>query len=153
MRQLSHDRAALLCGVIFIGFGIFFSLQSLKLEIGTALGMGPGYFPLLLALMLIGLGLAIAVRALSTAGELLGAVAWRGMFFILFAPIIFGLTVNGAGFVPALALAGLTAALASRRMRLGTALVLVAGLTLFCVVGFSYGLGLPFQLFGPWLSL
>ena len=73
------------------------------------------------------------------------------MAFILPAPIFFGLTVRGLGFVPALFLTALIAAFASRRMGLGMALLLSAALTLFSVAVFSYALGLPFQRFGPWL--
>jgi hypothetical protein len=73
------------------------------------------------------------------------------MLFILPAPIFFGLTVRGLGFVPSIFLTALIAAFASGRMKPLTALVLSAGLTLFSVLVFSYALGLPFQRFGPWL--
>jgi hypothetical protein len=36
-------------------------------------------------------------------------------------------------------------------MRLHWALLLAAGVTLFATLVFSYGLGLPFRRFGPWL--
>ena len=36
-------------GLIFIAIGLLFGLGSIGLEIGTALRMGPGYFPLVLA--------------------------------------------------------------------------------------------------------
>jgi hypothetical protein len=32
------------------------------------------------------------------------------------------------------------------------AAVLTVALTLFCVLVFSFGLGLPLRLFGPWLA-
>ena len=86
-------------------------------------------------------------RRASRSGRSPGA-AW---LFILPAPIFFGLTVRGLGFVPALFLTALIAAFASRRMKPGMALVLCAALTLFSVAVFSYALGLPFQRFGPWL--
>jgi hypothetical protein len=154
MRNISIDWTDALAGVLFILFGLLFGVQSLGLEIGTAFRMGPGYFPLVLSGLLILLGLAILVRSVHDRGsEGIGTLAWRGAFFILPAPIFFGLTVRGLGFVPAIFLTTLVAALASFRMRLLWALALAAGVTVFATLVFSYGLGLPFRRFGPWLGL
>ena len=73
------------------------------LELGTALRMGPGYFPLVLA------GAPRRARARHRWSQALRphgdpdrlAVAWRGLVLILAAPVFFGLTVRGLGFVPA----------------------------------------------------
>lgn len=152
MPKLSLDPANGLCGAIFILFGAFFLYQAATgLEIGTAFRMGPGYFPLVLASVLILLGLVILIQALRFRSEPVGAVAWRGIAFILPAPVFFGLTVRGLGFVPSIFVTALIACFASRRMSAPMALALSAGLTLFCVVVFSYALGLPFQRFGTWL--
>jgi Tripartite tricarboxylate transporter TctB family len=141
-----------LAGILFIAFGLLFGVQSLGLEIGTAFRMGPGYFPLVLSGILILLGLAIVASAIHDRGsEGIGTLAWRGVLFILPAPIFFGLTVRGLGFVPAIFLTTLIAALASFKMRLHWALLLAAGVTVFATLVFSYGLGLPFRRFGPWL--
>ena len=91
------------------------------------------------------------VQAIRFEGEPVGPIAWRGMLFILPAPVLFGLTVRGLGFVPALFVTALIAAFASHRMRPGLALLLAGGLTLFATIVFSYALGLPFRRFGPWL--
>jgi hypothetical protein len=150
--NLALDKPNALCAGIFIGFGAFFMVQSFSLDIGTAFRMGPGYFPLVLSGVLILLGVIILVQALRFAGEPVGAIAWRGMFFILPAPVFFGLTVRGLGFVPALFCTALIAAFASHRMRPGLALIIAAALTLFATAVFSYALGLPFRRFGPWLG-
>ena len=42
-------------------FALFFGLQSLGLELGTAFRMGPGYFPLVLSAVLLGFGLLILI--------------------------------------------------------------------------------------------
>lgn len=151
MKPLSIDPANGLCGGLFVVFGAFFLIQSFGLDIGTAFRMGPGYFPLVLSGLLIVLGLVIIVQAIRTESEPIGAIALRGMMFILPAPIFFGLTVRGLGFVPSLFFTALIAAFASHKMRPGIALLLAAGLTLFATIVFSYALGLPFRRFGPWL--
>jgi hypothetical protein len=151
MKNLAIDPANGLCGAIFVGAGAFFAIQSLGLELGTAFRMGPGYFPLFLAVALILFGAIVIVQATRVEGEPIGELAWRGMLFILPAPIFFGLTVRGLGFLPSIFLTALIAAFASHRMKPGMALILSAGITLFSFVVFSYALGLPFQRFGPWL--
>ncbi|CAN7528572.1 tripartite tricarboxylate transporter TctB family protein [Agrobacterium genomosp. 3] len=152
MKSFFIDPAEAACGAIFIGFGAFFALQSFGLEIGTAFRMGPGYFPLVLAIVLILLGSVIFFRATRVQGDVIGAIAWRGIFFILPAPIFFGFTVRGLGFVPALFFSALIAAFASHKMSPLMAVVISAAITVFSVAVFNYGLGLPFQRFGPWLK-
>ncbi len=151
MKSLSIDPVNGICAALFIAFGAFFGINALGLDIGTTFRMGPGYFPLVLSGLLVLLGVVIMVQAMRIGSEPLGPIAWRGMAFILPAPIFFGLTVRGLGFVPAIFLTALIAAFASHKMKPLMAIVLAALLTAFSVAVFSYALGLPFQRFGPWL--
>lgn len=146
------DTTNLVCGLLLIATGIFFAVESLDLELGTALRMGPGYFPFILACVLIVLGGVILFQAFRIKGDAMGALAWRGMLFILPAPVIFGMTVRGLGFVPSLFICAFIASFASQRMKPLMAVTLSAGLTVFSLLVFSYGLGLPFRTFGPWLG-
>jgi hypothetical protein len=147
------DKTDILAGLLFVAAGVWFGAQSLALDLGTARNMGPGLFPAFLAAILILLGLSIAAPALTRAGAGPGALALRGMLFILPAPIVFGLTVRGLGFVPAVFLTTLTAACAVAPVRPGRALVLALAVTAFATLVFSYALGLPFRRFGPWLGV
>jgi hypothetical protein len=141
-----------IAGSLFIVVGLVFGAQSLGMELGTSLRMGPGYFPLVLAGLLIVLGGCIVVSSFKSIDEVMTAHAWRGMMFIPPAPIFFGLTVRGLGFVPSIFFTTLIAALASLKMRPLAALLLSVGVTIFCTLVFSFALGLPFRRFGPWLS-
>lgn len=151
MRSMQFDSTNALCGTVFILLGGFFVYQSLTLELGTALRMGPGYFPLVLAIILTLLGVVVLIQSMRISDEPLGPIAVRGMAFILPAPVFFGLTVRGLGFVPSLFIAALIAAFASTRMKAPLAVLLAAAITLFSVAVFSYALGLPFERFGPWV--
>ncbi|WP_026621156.1 hypothetical protein M728_004877 (plasmid) [Ensifer sp. WSM1721] len=151
MKAISFDTTNALCGSILTAVGLFFAWQSFNLELGTAFRMGPGYFPLLLSAVLTLLGIIILVQSARVHGEPMGPIAIRGMFFILPAPIFFGLTVRGLGFVPAIFFTALIACFASHRMRPLWAVALSLALTVFSVAVFSYGLGLPFERFGPWV--
>jgi hypothetical protein len=146
------NKADFAAGLLFILFGGVFGLSALGLEMGTTLRMGPGYFPMVLAVILTGLGLAIVITAFASVGEAIGPFAWRGMVLILAAPILFGLTVRGLGLVPSLFLTILIAALAGPKLRVQGALVLALAVTIFATLVFSYGLGMPFRRFGPWLG-
>ncbi|MCW1411236.1 tripartite tricarboxylate transporter TctB family protein [Rhizobium sp. 1AS11] len=152
MKTISFDSTNAACGAIFVALGAFFAYQSFfTLDLGTAFRMGPGYFPLVLAVVLTLFGAVILIQATRVEGEPIGPIAWRGMLFILPAPIFFGLTVRGLGFVVALFFTALIACFASQKMKPRTAILLSIGITIFSVAVFSYGLGLPFQRFGPWL--
>jgi hypothetical protein len=152
MTSVRFDPANGLSGAIFIGTGAFFGVQANTLGIGSALQMGSGFFPMLLSVVLIGLGLLLIVRAFRTEGEPIGQFAVRGMLLILPTPIVFGLTVNTLGFMPALFLTCFVACFASIRMNVAMAVVASAVVTAFSIVVFSYALGLPYPLLGTWLD-
>lgn len=148
----SINKTDALAGVLCIAVGAVFGVQALNMELGTSLRMGPGYFPLVLSGLLILLGGLILASSFRTVAEEMSANAWRGMLFILPAPVFFGLTVRGLGFVPSIFLTTLIASLASLKMKPLPALLLSSGVTIFCTLVFSYALGLPFRRFGPWLQ-
>lgn len=143
----------ILSGLIFIGFGAAFGITATGYEFGTALRMGPGYFPIVLATALAALGVAILVKGLSAAVEDrdLGVVSWRAVVLISGAVLFFGATVRGLGLAPALFVTVLVSALASVENTLPRAAVIAATLTVFCVLIFHYALGVAVPLFGPWL--
>ena len=60
--------------------------------------MGPGYFPLLLGILLAVLGAAITFNSLvvnTPDGDKIGAWAWKPLFFIIAANVVFGLMLGG----------------------------------------------------------
>lgn len=139
-------------GGIFIVLGAWFLFAGYGLERGTLSRMGPGFFPPVLAGMLMLLGAFIALRSIGVRRDSIGTVSWRAVAFTCAAPIIFGSTIEGLGLAPTLILTVFCAALASRHMSMLRAAVVSLSLTIFCVVLFSYGLGLPVKLVGPWLG-
>ena len=144
----------ILAGLIFVAFGLAFAITSLSYELGTPLRMGPGYFPLVLAGILVVLGLLIVGKGFipsSSAEGRFGSVPWRALFLIVLAVLFFGLTVRGLGLVPATAVTALLTALASYRTGILAALAIAAGLTVLCVLIFVLALHLRLPLFGPWL--
>ncbi|QIR85364.1 tripartite tricarboxylate transporter TctB family protein [Paracoccus sp. AK26] len=154
MSTKPNDGTDIAAGLLFMAIAAFFAWQGLGLDMGTSLRMGPGYFPMVLSGLLFILGAVILFKAFGRPDdEPIGRFAWRGILFILPAPIFFGLTVRGLGFVPALFITTLIASQASMRMRPLPALILAIVVTILSTLIFSYGLGLPFRRFGPWLPI
>ena len=153
MSTKPKDATDLAAGLLLMLAAAFFGWQTTGLEIGSSLRMGPGYFPMVLSGLLFLMGAIITLKSFGRQGEPFGPIAWRGILFILPAPIFFGLTVRGLGFVPALFVTTLIATQASVRMRPLPALALAVVVTIISTLIFSYGLGLPFRRFGPWLGI
>ncbi|MDO9438829.1 tripartite tricarboxylate transporter TctB family protein [Hydrogenophaga sp.] len=89
-------------GLMFTAVGVAFAVGATNFTVGSAARMGPGYFPMLLGIVLILLGLAITVqsfRSKAEGGDLIGKFAWRPLVFIIGANLAFGILLVG---VPAL---------------------------------------------------
>jgi Tripartite tricarboxylate transporter TctB family len=85
-------------GLMFMGVGVAFAWGATRYNIGTAARMGPGYFPLLLGSLLAILGGIITFKALvveTEDGEKVGAWAWKPLFFIILANLLFGVMLGG----------------------------------------------------------
>jgi hypothetical protein len=145
------SRKDLIAGLIFIAFGIAFGATAWTYSLGTALRMGPGYFPLVLGGALALLGALITTGALKGGDEKLGPIPWRGVLLLTAAVLFFGFSVRRLGLVPALFVASFLAALSSTRTTIVAALVTAVALTVFCVLIFVEALGMPVPLFGTWL--
>ncbi|WP_353645688.1 tripartite tricarboxylate transporter TctB family protein [Mesorhizobium sp. WSM2239] len=143
----------LLAGLIFIGFGLAFGYASLTYEIGTALRMGPGYFPLILSGVILLLGVVIFVQSLAAGPDKipLERVPWLGLILLTGGLIFFGVTVRGLGLAPSLFVATFMSAFASERTGVVGAFLLSAALTAVCMLIFVWALGLPLAVIGPWL--
>lgn len=76
--DMRGSRKDLLAGAVFVGFGLAFAVTASTYEIGSAVRMGPGYFPLVLGGLLVLLGILIAGSGLTgggTAGDTVGGIA------------------------------------------------------------------------------
>ena len=85
-------------GLMFMGVGTAFAWGATSYSIGTGARMGPGYFPLLLGVMLALLGVAIIFNALvveSANGDKMGTWAYRPLVYIIGANLIFGVCLGG----------------------------------------------------------
>jgi hypothetical protein len=85
-------------GLMFMAVGIAFAWGATTYTIGEGARMGPGYFPLMLGILLAGLGGFIVFEALvveTEDGEKVGKWAWRPLGFVIGANLLFGILLGG----------------------------------------------------------
>ncbi|MEP9380019.1 tripartite tricarboxylate transporter TctB family protein [Aquabacter sp. CN5-332] len=114
-----------------------------SLEIGTALEMGPGYFPLGIALVLGGMGLFLLVRGLMVEGAPVGRIDARAMGLILLSFLAFALLLDRFGIVIAILAQVAIASLASREAVFWQSLIFGAVLAAGSTILFVWLLGIP----------
>jgi hypothetical protein len=142
----------IVAGLVFVAFGLAFASIGSTYSIGTALRMGPGYFPVVLGALLALLGAGIIVEGLVNGDQIpAGSIPWRGIVLLTAAVLFFGFSVRRLGLAPSLFVTVLLAAVSSGRTSLAAALVISISLTLFCILIFVEALGMPVPLVGPWL--
>ncbi len=139
-------------GIIYIAFGVTALAAAHDYGMGTALKMGPGYFPTALAWILTAIGVVSAIRGLRGKGEPVSGFTLRGILLIAGPIVLFAALLRGAGLLIALPLLILTSAYASTHFNLVRTLLLAAGLTIFCSLVFIKGLGIPMPLLGTWFG-
>jgi putative tricarboxylic transport membrane protein len=139
-------------GVIYIAFGSAALIISRDYEMGTAVKMGPAYFPTILSGLLMTIGVISLVRSFIKPGSPVGALALKGLALVISSTILFGLIVRGAGLIVALPVLVIISSLASTRFRWRYSLALAAGLTVFCILIFRQGLGVPLPILGSWFG-
>lgn len=139
-------------GLIYIFFGLSTVLIARDYGMGTALKMGPAYFPTVLGALLTLIGIISLVRSFIAPGSPIGSFAFKGLLLVVGSTLVFGLIVRGAGLAVALPVLVIMSAYASVRFRWGPSLALAAGLTLFCVLVFLKGLGVPLPTLGSWFG-
>lgn len=140
-------------GVIYFVLGTGFVVVARDYSFGTAIRMGPGYFPTVLGGLLALVGLISIVRGVRHAGTRIAPFAWRPVVFVSLSLILFGMLLTGGGLIVALAALLLCAPVAGSPFgySLTGALAAIA-LIVFCAVVFVEALGLPLPLFGTWFG-
>jgi putative tricarboxylic transport membrane protein len=128
-------------GVLFAGIGAAFLVLAQENSVGTAADMGPAFFPSLVAVLLIVLGLASCLRAASRPGARIEFASLRPLLIIVAATLAFGLLLQRFGLILAIgALVGISAFARPAPRPLETALLAVA-LMLIGGVLFVWALG------------
>ncbi len=145
-----RDRKDFNAGVMYICIGAFFGGFATNYPMGTAVRMGPAYFPSILGALLALLGIILVVRSyFMRGGELPSKTHWRPLLFILGAALLFAFLIDRAGLIIASAVMMVMGALGGWDFKWKEQVFNAIFMTAACVGIFYFGLGLPFRLF-PW---
>ncbi|HEX7229667.1 MAG TPA: tripartite tricarboxylate transporter TctB family protein [Candidatus Binatia bacterium] len=139
-------------GLIYILFGSVAIFVGRDYPIGTAFRMGPAFFPTILGGLLCVIGALSVIRSFINVGDAIGRFAIKGLILVTGSIFVFGFLVRELGVAVALPILVIISAYASTKFRWGATLVMAVGLTVFCVLVFLKGLGIPLPVLGPWLG-
>ena len=142
-------------GLLFIAVGIAFAWGATNYKVGEAARMGPGYFPLLLGVLMAIVGVAVTFTAMTVEtedGERIGKVAWKPLFFIILSNLTFGVMLGGLpsiglpymGLIAAIIALTFIAALAGDEFKFREVLIVATILAVSCYLTFIVALKLQF---------
>lgn len=92
------DQKDFLSGLMFIAVGVAFTWGATTYKIGDGARMGPGYFPIILGVLLTLIGTAVTVNSVlkpTLDDHKIGKIAWKQLFFIIAANLVFGVAIGG----------------------------------------------------------
>lgn len=150
-------------GLMFTVVGVAFAWGASTYNVGTGARMGPGYFPLMLGVLLAILGGLIMFKALvveTEDGDKIGKAAWKPLLFIIGSNILFGIMLGGLpsiglppmGIVVAIYVLTLVASLAGETFKLKEVLILATILAALSYGAFVKLLNLQFPVWPAFIT-
>lgn len=138
-------------GFVFIGFGLAGLWFGRNLTVGSASEMGEGFFPVIMSVALVGLGVTIAASGIWRSAVPIERIAWRAPILVTLAVLVFAMTIETQGVVIAVALSVALSSFAGSVPRVGKVLALATILVIVVLAVFVWGLGLPLRAMPAWL--
>ncbi|MFW8565322.1 tripartite tricarboxylate transporter TctB family protein [Orrella sp. 11846] len=94
----SKDYRDILGGLLMILIGAFAAIYGQKYQIGQLQRMGPGFFPVVLGIILAGLGVFIAIPAFFRTGTII-RIDWKSLIWCTIGVVAFGLLLDSTGLI------------------------------------------------------
>jgi hypothetical protein len=132
-------------GLMFVVVGIAFAVGAAGYPMGNSASPGPGYFPLILSVIMAVLGGFVLFKALTIeteGGDPIGAFAWRPLLVIVLAISFFGLALPRLGMIITIPLLIILTSLAGREFKWKGVLISAVVLTSSSYLIFIAGLKL-----------
>jgi putative tricarboxylic transport membrane protein len=132
---------------MFIGTGLFFAVWAIEFyQMGTAVRMGPAYFPAVLGFLQVALGAIILAGSFALEGPPVDTFYFRPLILVTVATIAYGYLMKPAGLIGATAALVYISALGGDEFNWKEVTILFVALILFSVLVFVKGLTLPFPI-------
>lgn len=132
-------------GLMFLVAGVVFAVGATNYSMGGSARPGPGYFPLLLSIIMAIIGSVVLFKALvieSEGGDRIGAVAWRPLLVIVASIAVFALIIDRLGMIVTVPVLIAMSSLAGDEFRWRGVIVSAAVLTIGSWLVFVVGLKL-----------
>ncbi len=140
-------------GLMFIGFGVFaMAWAYANYQMGTAVRMGPAYFPIMLGGLLALLGALVFIGSFAIEGPPLPHMNMRPLVLISVACVVYGYVMKPLGLVIATACLVYISAFGGHEFKWKEVTILYVILIIFSVLVFVKGLTLPFPLWPAFLG-
>ena len=150
-------------GLMFMGVGIAFAWGATTYNVGTGARMGPGYFPLMLGILMAVIGVVITFMATTVEtvdGDKIGKWAWKPLAYILAANFAFGVLLGGLpsigvpamGLIIAIYALTIISSLAGETFKLRDVLILATVLAVGSYVAFIWALKLQIQVWPTFIT-
>ncbi|MGH8742423.1 MAG: tripartite tricarboxylate transporter TctB family protein [Burkholderiales bacterium] len=134
-------------GLMFLGFGLFAAIWAVtNYQMGSAVRMGPAYFPAVLGGLLAVLGLVVLIESLAVKGPAVAKINLRPLFLISAGCVVYGYLMKPLGLVLATAALVFIAAFGGHEFKWKEVTILYVVLIVFSVLVFVKGLTLPFPI-------
>lgn len=138
-------------GLLYILIGAIAMFIARDYPFGSALRMGPGYFPTVLGGIMVAFGAAVLFMGIRNNEKIKGHWSIRALIVLPVATAVFGVVMEHVGFIPALAVLVPISAAAGREFKWLEVLLLTVALIILSLAIFIWGLGLPYPLIkGLW---
>ena len=150
-------------GLMFMCVGVAFAWGATTYNVGTGARMGPGYFPLMLGILLALIGSLIAFKATvveTVDGDKIGKWAWKPLFFIILANLVFGVLLGGLpsiglpamGMIVAIYALTFIASMAEQGWKFKATFILATVLAVGSYIAFVLALKLQFQVWPEFIT-
>jgi len=141
--------------IMFIVIGVSFAIGALNYTFGSSARPGPAFFPFGLGIILALLGAVVLFTSLtieSEDGDPIGAIAFKPLFIVLSAFVVFGLALPRLGMVVSLPILIILSALAGEEFHWLSAIIMSIALTVLSWAVFIKGLGLTIPLWPAFMG-
>jgi len=140
-------------GVMFMGFGLFFMIWAMiYYQMGTAVRMGPAYFPTVLGGLCAVLGAIVLFGSFAIEGPPVPEFSYRPLILISVGCVLYGYLMKPLGLVGATAALVYVSALGGHEFNWKEVTILYVILIAFSWLVFVKGLTLPFPVWPEFMG-
>jgi len=150
-------------GLMFSITGAAFAIGATNYTIGDGARMGPGYFPLMLGIVLTILGAIVVLQSMvieTESGDRIGTIAWKPLCYIIGANVLFGICLGGIpkvgipslGLIVGIYALTFVSALAGDEFNFKEVAVLATVLAILSFVAFVWLLNLQFPVWPTFIA-